>query len=294
MDISENGVLDPSERYFSTPSDLAERLFFYVTICGHYYCNSNYYFTSSSAEGQLDTRLTLLLFSVVKGKLQFQIGDLSFVAGTGDVALIDCRRPHEYRSVGNSEFLWIHLDGANARQFFEEIVASKRNRQAFSVPNGDEIHREMARIINSLRVNRGLPYVERSKTLYRLLCDLLLVPDSNYGEGEDTSPLGEIIRAIDKSLGHDWTLRELARLAAMSRSHFCRYFRERTGTSPHQFVLLKRIDQAKYLLQSSMLSVKEIAFKVGFHSESRFTTAFQTKVGATPQNYRKHPYGLGR
>ena len=52
--------------------------------------------------------------------------------------------------------------------------------------------------------------------------------------------------------------------------------------------MVSLIDEAKALLQSTNLSVKEIAFRVGYHSEVNFITAFTDKTGSTPTQFRKN------
>ena len=64
-------------------------------------------------------------------------------------------------------------------------------------------------------------------------------------------------------------------------------FRSRTGYSPHEYIVLRRIDEAKSLLHTTALSVKEIAFRVGYHSEVNFISSFTAKTGVSPAAFRR-------
>ena len=52
---------------------------------------------------------------------------------------------------------------------------------------------------------------------------------------------------------------------------------------------LRRIDKAKYLLTSTPLSVKEIAYATGYNSEENFIHSFRSNVGIAPGLFRKYP-----
>ena len=54
-------------------------------------------------------------------------------------------------------------------------------------------------------------------------------------------------------------------------------------------IVLRRIDKAKYLLTSTRLSVKEVAYTVGYNSEENFIHSFQKHVGVPPGVFRKYP-----
>ena len=91
---------------------------------------------------------------------------------------------------------------------------------------------------------------------------------------------------VEAHLGAPLHLPQLAALAGRSVRQFARAFKESTALTPHQFVLLRRIERAKALLTSTNLPVAENAAACGFASQSRFASAFRRFTRATPSAYR--------
>ena len=73
----------------------------------------------------------------------------------------------------------------------------------------------------------------------------------------------------------------------MSPSHFSRVFKQQTGFSPYDYVLIVRLNRAKELLQRTSMTVSEIAYETGFNSESNFIYFFTTNVGISPGKFRR-------
>lgn len=67
--------------------------------------------------------------------------------------------------------------------------------------------------------------------------------------------------------------------AGLSPAHFSRLFKGRTGCSPYEYILLRRIDEAKHLLASTRLPVREVAGRVGYGSAEHFIHSFQKRWG---------------
>lgn len=86
---------------------------------------------------------------------------------------------------------------------------------------------------------------------------------------------------IEANLGSDLSVARLAGLIGLSPFHFSRMFKAGTGDSPYRFVLLRRVEAAKRLLRSNV-SLSEIAYTVGFSSQSHFTSIFRRETGMTP------------
>jgi AraC-like DNA-binding protein len=79
---------------------------------------------------------------------------------------------------------------------------------------------------------------------------------------------------------------DLAQVCDLSTSHFYQKFREKTGISPHQYLILERIKVAKFLLDNTNKNLTDICFSLGFSSQSAFTNTFTKKVGCSPSQYR--------
>jgi len=73
----------------------------------------------------------------------------------------------------------------------------------------------------------------------------------------------------------------------MSRYHFLRRFRDTFDTTPHQYLIQRRIEKAKELLRARRLSVTDVCFEVGFESLGSFSALFRRCVGSAPVTYRK-------
>ncbi|MDV3130259.1 helix-turn-helix transcriptional regulator [Mycobacterium sp. 21AC1] len=96
-----------------------------------------------------------------------------------------------------------------------------------------------------------------------------------------------LLRYIDQ-LGaeHNTSVAALAARVGMPVGAFTRAFAETFHTTPHQFVLDRRISRAKTLLTTTSRSITEISAALGFSTHSHFSTAFKKRVGTTPARYR--------
>jgi len=79
---------------------------------------------------------------------------------------------------------------------------------------------------------------------------------------------------------------DLAAIVPLSEFYFARSFKAATGESPYRYLIQRRIERAKVFLSVTQLSVAEISDRVGFSSQSQFTTQFRKLMGTTPRSYR--------
>ena len=84
------------------------------------------------------------------------------------------------------------------------------------------------------------------------------------------------------------SLAEFAQSVNLSVWRLCHIFKSDVGMPPIRYLRLLRMERAKDLLESSFLSVKEIAFQVGLNDESHFVRDFKSTYGFSPALYRSH------
>jgi AraC-like DNA-binding protein len=138
----------------------------------------------------------------------------------------------------------------------------------------------------------------RDVILARLL-EVLLIEALRSATGTAASPglvrgladnrLAAAIRRMHENPTKPWTVVQLAKEAALSRSAFFERFNRAVGVAPMEYLLAWRMALAKNLLRRNEGSVADIAQRVGYSSASTFSVAFTRHVGMPPTRYmREH------
>jgi transcriptional regulator GlxA family with amidase domain len=97
---------------------------------------------------------------------------------------------------------------------------------------------------------------------------------------------GPLLHWMQRNLRQDLSLAALARHAAMSTRTLSRRFQEHVGTSPGQWVANARVREAQRLLETTRLSVEQVAEATGFGAPTVLRERFRAAVGTSPLSYR--------
>lgn len=136
----------------------------------------------------------------------------------------------------------------------------------------------------------------RELVLTRLV-EVLLIEALRSTSGEDAPPgllrgladarLGSAMRHMHADPARSWTVAQLAKKAALSRSAFFDRFMRAVGMPPMEYLLAWRMAIAKDLLRRHDFGIAEVAERVGYGSASTFSTAFSRHVGQPPSRYAR-------
>jgi AraC family transcriptional regulator len=113
-----------------------------------------------------------------------------------------------------------------------------------------------------------------------------------HREGSDRGGLAAwqrrlVAQHVEDHLAERLPIARLAKLARLSRYHFCRSLGHSFGLSPHRYHLCRRAERAKTLRANPTLSITDIAFNLGCREASKISTTFRKLVGRSLTDYRR-------
>jgi AraC-like DNA-binding protein len=252
------------------------------------------------------------IFVVLRGKMTVNVDGDIWDAYEGDIVLLDPGRLHSFLSSEPETCIrFFHF----AESFFakeDHILALVDYRAIFiqkpiirAVGNGElkgdrTFHANIFASFELLfdeykKKNKGWQIAIKGE-LYRLVLAYI-----RNGSAEDTEPISQkrisisseerferIFLLINKQFHDaDLDLNRAAQEVFLSRFHFTRFFKQRTGQSFYAFLSSVRLGHAMEMLIKTDLPIMDVARNCGFSSPSTFFRVFRTGTGYTPSQYRE-------
>jgi AraC family transcriptional regulator len=214
----------------------------------------------------------------------------------GAISLVPAGTPSRWRWSGTRDLLAIYLESGLVAQVAAEVFDLDPAR--LTVPPLDSLELPHLRAVigavgAELTAGGGggrLAAESLANVLAVHLIRHVLTPWSPARGRDGTLPRGRlraVVEYIEEHLDGGPTLEQIASVARLSPYHFARQFKAATGLPPHQYVITRRVERAKYLLQGGGdLSLAEVALNAGFSDQSQFSRRFKQLVGVTPRQFR--------
>lgn len=119
-------------------------------------------------------------------------------------------------------------------------------------------------------------------------------PTAGLVRGLADERLAIALRLMHQTPSHAWSVAELAKRTALSRSVFFERFKRAVGVTPMDYLLNWRMALAKTLLRRDALSVAQVAERVGYRSAATFSMAFTRHAGLSPGRYARAPEAIAQ
>ena len=236
----------------------------------------------------------LELFYIVGGKGQFLIQDQLYAVNSNNLVIINPNVTHTEVSLNAQplEYIVLGIEGI-------ELATSNSSNGQFNILD----HFESVEISSCLR--NILREMEQKNTGYEDVCQaymeiLIIRLMRNTALAVATEPqvisgnrqCAAVKRYIDLHFKESLTLDQLAEDAHMNKYYLSHAFKQEYGTSPINYMITKRIEESKYLLAETDLSLSQIAQLLGFSSLSYFSQVFRRTQSVSAMEYRQNTKNL--
>lgn len=234
---------------------------------------------------------------IVEGTGEFSIGGKNYVLHQGDVAIYNPGVPHEERSSSEVPFKVfycgldnLHIEGVPYGMLLPPYVdpVISCEKYAYRV---ESYLSEMLQECDS----QVLGYETLSNNLLMSLITLIYrIVDVKHqfqelkGKNEISLRTKEF---IDKNYTQSITLKDIADTLYVSQHYLSHRFKKDLGDSPVNYLINRRIEEAKRLLVDSDTPVHEIAARVGYSNDKYFSMLFKKVTGQTPSAFREQERG---
>ena len=236
----------------------------------------------------------LELFYIVGGKGQFLIQDQLYPVNANNLVIINPNVTHTEVSLNAQplEYIVLGIEGI-------ELQPNASSNGQFSIL--DQF--ESAEITGCLR--NILREMEQKNTGYEDICQAymeiliirlmrntaLAIPSEAHAISTNRQ-CAAVRRYIDLHFKESLTLEQLAEEGHMNKYYLSHAFKREYGVSPINYMISRRIEESKYLLAETDLSMSQIAQLLGFSSLSYFSQVFRKTQSVTPMEYRQSQRGI--
>jgi len=244
------------------------------------------------------------LFYIIKSKGVRFVGDNIENFYPGDMVFMGPNLPHVWRNDDeyidnpnkNAEAIVMQFkEDAFGQGFFDlpemQSIRTLFNQSRRGLKITGATHEKIAKELKQITKIEG---VQRFTSLIGILYKLAISNDltplttesfEKIDINDDSDKINQVFEFVTNEFKNDLELNEVAKIANMSKTAFCRYFKAKTTKTFFEYLTEVRINYASKLLLEDQYSISEISYKCGFNSPSYFNKQFKKVKKITPKEY---------
>lgn len=243
---------------------------------------------------------------VLRGRMEYLVNDKRYHMEEGDCVFANSGAMHSGSSVDAKGCIYLVVsfltraidsatDGFFAERFFSGVMDAKAVPSMFFKKGSGEVA-NLCTSIHKIIKNKEDSWELAVKGLLCQLWQLLYKEAMRYNPvtSERLVPVARVkkaIRYMNEHYASRLTLEEIAAVCNLSKSEFCRCFKQITRQTVFEYLMDLRIRKSLQLLDEEGLSVTEAALNCGFFNSSYYTKVFRRYMGCTPREYLRQRKG---
>ena len=254
-----------------------------VGSCGTYRLSNYPKLPTYRPKGRLDYQIIYITAGC--GHFHFDNVDNETIVPAGNIVLYRPKelQKYEYYGEDKTEVYWIHFTGSNVKNILRQYGFPDKER-VFQIGTSMEYERIFKSIIIVVLTVLKLYYktLENPFTFHRELTRDHLLKSEDLEQEMNTA-----VTYFSENYNQNINIEDYAASRGMSVSWFIRNFKKYTGSTPMQFIVGTRINNAQMLLDATTYSINEISKIVGYDNQLYFSRLFHKLKGYSPREYRK-------
>lgn len=232
------------------------------------------------------------LVYIVEGHGTHMIGDDVYETGPGDVLIYNVGVPHDERPRGDQplQYFSCGITGLRLKGQPENCIFPAEVEPVLPMgEQGAPVGALFAMLREAITDNSAHTLEQARFLMISLLLLVLGYAKTNaVPRAAEAYTLGQRIKQyIDQNYLQNLTLTTISAHLGISPYYLGRLFKEKTGYSPMQYIINRRMGEAQTLLISTQDSVTHIAERVGYDNPNYFNLLFKKNIGVTPGQYRR-------
>lgn len=233
-----------------------------------------------------------LLIYCIEGAGSVSLEGEQFDVVAGDILLVPQGVWHRYEASPNVPWTiyWVHFHGEQASDFVQHLQGERAGRRVVlkSVGVQAQVTAEFEALLAAQNSRQDLgAHLFAANQLRQILTHIaILSPAVAVSAGRSHCDLEQIHALMQAHLHEQLDLDTLAASVNLSKFHLVKRYKELTGTTPINRFLQLKIERACHLLDSTNISIKEVAYAVGYDDAYYFSRLFRKQLGVSPTHYR--------
>lgn len=204
--------------------------------------------------------------------------------------VIPAHKAHTYWASEQSPWsiYWLHFGGERSlcfKDLFGQIISIDRSLDS-RIEDRIKIFNELLTTLESGFSNENINYA--NLCLGSLLASFFYVQTFRSAKGfQSSNPIDKSIFFMQENINKSLKISDISNYVKLSDSHLSKIFRNKTGSSPLDYFINLKMQEAIRLLTNQSLRVKEVAFRLGYNDPFYFTRIFTKHIGSSPGSFIK-------
>ena len=231
----------------------------------------------------------------IKGFLDIVVNDIEYRVSPGDALIVGSMIPHAYKkSVDGTKAILLEMGPVFLREKFHHIEDVRLPSKLYKKGSeADEFLTCLENMRPLIESEDNLSYMLIIGKMYELFVHIVrdlskeTSSESNNKEVNNLTKIDKALSLVHERYHDQITVDNAAHVCGYGKSNFCRVFKSVMGVSFHQYLNNYRIENAKYLLTETTMSLERIALTVGFQDAKVFCRVFKSLLHTSPGQYRR-------